>query len=362
MGAQANAAVTEDTYRRLSLQEVIGRIVQDDARALKELFDHRRPCYWQHEPVSIVEFIERWAEQVNARSQDEPSVIEAARDLVLNKLSNLPGSHDDEGPDCRRTYQAYLVYLNQALSEQPQLAALDCERIAMQVLQGQVKRHFQWSLLECRRQGRVRMRAFSWSLGSGQLRVRVPAHLDDETAQQWLDTRLREEVDPARPGEAERIQRRIDSLSQRPHIHSIDEVADPAADPEPFSFAVTHEIDSRGLAATVAREKTKHLDRQRPTIQNLGPDAVQSLICQIFDQLETETFEPAQLARSFGLSKATLSRFAGLRWSNSGEGKIPDLWRNTARLLAHDPRFRDAAESAGVLGRVLKAADEHAEG
>ena len=56
------------------------------------------------------------------------------------------------------------------------------------------------------------------------------------------------------------------------------------------------------------------------------------------------------------LSKATLSRFAGTKWSaqtDSGRASfVPDLWRNTARTLAGHPDFVVAAKEAGVWQQV----------
>ncbi len=64
------------------------------------------------------------------------------------------------------------------------------------------------------------------------------------------------------------------------------------------------------------------------------------------------------LARGFGLSKATFSRFAGSRWQIHSDGPIPDLWANTAEVLAHHTPFIQAAKDAGVWPRVTKVLRE----
>ena len=58
------------------------------------------------------------------------------------------------------------------------------------------------------------------------------------------------------------------------------------------------------------------------------------------------------MADSFGLSAATFSRFAGSRWRKASQGQVPDLWMNTAEMLASHAVFTEAAEEAGVLGQV----------
>ena len=57
------------------------------------------------------------------------------------------------------------------------------------------------------------------------------------------------------------------------------------------------------------------------------------------------------LAKDFGLSKSTFSRFAGSRWLNSKKA-IPDLWLNTAHVLSTYPVFQEVAKETGVWEQV----------
>jgi hypothetical protein len=348
-------------YGALSLMQLLRAIAEGDVTALHELMDHRKPCRIAGRAVPIADLVEHLASDVKGRDQGEDQTIEAARDLTLNRFISIPDASYPAGPDCRRLYQACINHIEKTLANKSQLTALQRERTAEQSLQNQVRRHFQWSLRECRRHGSVRMRDFTWHHPEGTLRLRIPARLDDAAAQAWLERHFEDEVAPQRPGEAQRLQRRIEALAQPPDIRGLDDVDYPgqlASDPQPVPFDVAEQISANGLATAVAREKAEHQSRQRPAIRQLGAQQLQSLIERIFEALETDSYQPGALAKAYGLNKATFSRFAGLRWSESGEGRIPDLWRNTARLLAHDPRFRDAAEAAGVLSRVTEAAGE----
>ena len=79
------------------------------------------------------------------------------------------------------------------------------------------------------------------------------------------------------------------------------------------------------------------------------------MIRRIFLDLSDDRYNEAELARRFGLSKATVSRFAGSRWlerSRDGDVAVPDLWANTAHVLARYGPFVEAAEQAGVWKRV----------
>ena len=115
------------------------------------------------------------------------------------------------------------------------------------------------------------------------------------------------------------------------------------------------------LAQVVAEEKTAHIDEQRQAIKNLGRKMLKDLILKIFESAEDGNITDAELARKFGLSKATYSRFAGSRWHKSKESSPPDLWVNTAQVLAMDPDFKETVKAAGAwqqIQSVLKTVKE----
>ena len=79
------------------------------------------------------------------------------------------------------------------------------------------------------------------------------------------------------------------------------------------------------------------------------------MIMEIFDAVTDQEYHLSATASKFGLSKATLSRFAGIRWGGNGQtirSTVPDLWRNTAKVLGSDPDFVEATKRAGVWKRV----------
>jgi len=80
------------------------------------------------------------------------------------------------------------------------------------------------------------------------------------------------------------------------------------------------------------------------------------LILQIFSDIALGEYEATQIAQHYGISKATLSRFAGSMWfEKTGDNKsvtIPDLWQNTAGILAGNHVFMETVLTSGVAGKL----------
>ena len=181
----------------------------------------------------------------------------------------------------------------------------------------------------------------------------------------WLEANF-PDVDPKRPGERDRLQGRVDRLLARRRVLSLDRLSRsggqvPAHHSRPES---ADDTSVHGLAAVVAGEKAENLEAQRPSIKVLGGPTVKRLVETVFESLATNQHKAETIARTFGLSKATFSRFAGCHWRRdsgaSGESAVPDLWRNTAHILASCEEFVAVARQAGVwdrIRRVIGAAD-----
>ena len=101
----------------------------------------------------------------------------------------------------------------------------------------------------------------------------------------------------------------------------------------------------------MANEKAENINKQRSAIRALGRERLMELIHRIFDGIGCEGHNDVTVARDFGLSKATLSRFAGSRWRDVKKA-IPDLWLNTAHVLATNPVFREVVEQTGVWDQI----------
>ena len=128
---------------------------------------------------------------------------------------------------------------------------------------------------------------------------------------------------------------------------------------EADSLFWTKQDEQEGIRLTeiIAAEKSADINKQRPAIRKIGPERLEQMILRIFEGLRQGEYLDAEIARTFNISKASFSRFAGKRWS-SGSENIPDLWRNTARVIAKHEVFREMAQKAGVWDKVKSAAGE----
>ena len=97
------------------------------------------------------------------------------------------------------------------------------------------------------------------------------------------------------------------------------------------------------LSTAVAKKKSQNIERLRPGIAKLGKNIVERMILQIFSDVSEGDYQVTRIASTYGISKPTLSRFAGSQWFKNYENKekleIPDLWRNTAKTLSGSPEF-----------------------
>ena len=180
------------------------------------------------------------------------------------------------------------------------------------------------------------------------------------------DVSVHDDLDPSRPEERKRVQRIIDDQLGTRHLFRFSELG---SDPDQFPAkqdvvppSVPDDLTTKGLAEAVAHEKAESIDRQRPAIRRMGPQRLEQMIRRIFDDMGAGVHSDIAIARDFGLSKPTYSRFAGSRWRQSprraAEGMIPDLWRNTAQVLACYPTFTEAAKEAGVWGVIRQSLDD----
>ena len=381
---------TKTDYRSLDLSSLLSRVVSnDDKGALEEFHERRRPFHQRDgRHLRLADYVmalrEDHLQKNNRHGAHWDEVIDMAYDLTIQKFSSLPNrgkgyrdaSQDNEAPrskrmvDCRKYFRAWLRKYEQLLASGPLMSGIEKECLAARLLQGFVRRHFELSLKEARRGANPFIARYPWQVGDGQIYVWFPRQFPRRERRAWLENHV-EEPDPTRTGEKARIQSIIDENLPRGRFVALGENHGNGTDRSSLdgllSWSLLYGISEEGLAHVVAREKAAMLDKQRPAIRELGSAKLKDLIHTVFDRLDSEEFCAEQVAERFGLSKATLSRFAGTNWKkhDSGEYRIPDLWINTARVLAKVPGFREAAQAAGVWPRVKKVlgrAGQHAAG
>jgi len=210
--------------------------------------------------------------------------------------------------------------------------------------------------LESRRRAQNLVRRYFWQKDGCALGLWMPSTLPGSRCRQWLERNV-PDCDPKRVGERERVQSIVNMRLTRPRIIPLDRVAgganEVAAPEDSVSSLIEAEISVQGLAWTVAEEKAENIDHQRPAIQTLGKEKLKQLVLVVFDSVVNNEACAKDLVDAFGLSGATFSRFAGSHWDRGEEGgtvrEPPDLWKNTARILALHTGFVEAADKAGLF-------------
>ena len=355
------------SMRGLSLLRLIIRIVRySDRAALAELHDHRPLFRVGDRRVSLVEYIHWLAESKRAllRCYDRSSVLERATDLTIDKFGHLPNPSavKRNGPDCRYYLSAFSRHMRKTRRQERNLSPIGEEASAAQALQRLVTRHFWLSCLEARRQGRETARRYSWETPRRCYCFWFPTAMTAAECRRWLESNVRSH-DLDEPNASERIQALINEALWFPRILSLETLEmrerPPTSQEMALSWSTAQEISRRGLAEAVAAEKARNIDHLRPAIRALGSERLRDLVRRIFSDLADGDYRDGDVARTFGLSKSTFSRFAGSRWNTDGKLRegIPDLWRNTAETLARHPVFVDAARAAGLWRTVAAVCD-----
>lgn len=340
--------------RRLPLVDLIAAVVADGNRdALCEFHDHRTVfAYQDRKALRLAEFVACLRE--SAAGGRDGVVADEAYSLTIDRFSRLPnGQHGEEhggnglGIDCRNYLRPVLRALKDSQKSGAVFGTLGMDYVAAGLLQRLVSRHFHLSLREARRRMLPDMSRYTWQLPSGQVTVMMSTQISGRDRGAWLAHNV-DNPDLSRPGERERIQAIIDKeLGVRWFTH--DDERDQASEASAVQIRPPW-LDGGDqvirLAEAVADEKADSIEEQRTTIRNLGQETLRKVIHEIFDALADGGLSNGDIARRVGLDKVTFSRFAGTRWG--ARTSVPDLWANTAQVLAHSPDFVAAARPSWV--------------
>ena len=353
-------------YQTMPLLRLIERIARTgEPRALVEFHNHRTVFRARGGgPMLFVGFVDalRRGEIGHQWTRLQSNLLDYAYDLTIDKFNNVPGDHGNDeierpaGPDCRKYFQA--IWRSAQRVARSHDDPLRIETILARRIQRFVARHFMLSCLEARRHANPARSRYAWHVGSGVLYVWLPVWMRGRLRRDWLETNI-DEADHTRSDEADRVQRLIDQrlgdLNTVPLTHNRSKTL---ADSKNLRFRIPCIVESvtvHGLATTVADEKADTIDQQRPAIRAMGPVPLRRLILRIFEDLSTSRYQEGKMARAFGLSTSTFSRFAGSRWQ--GSKTIPDLWANTACVLSQHRDFCDAIDDAHITSQLQFVAD-----
>jgi hypothetical protein len=354
----------KNMYKSFSLLELIEAVAyKGDRVALEEFHNNRRLFYCRKSrPVRLTEFVDYLCQKDNSNFcyANNDHISQGAYDLTITKFTNLPMENNeqsgeqmkDQGTNCRYYFGAFIKYVKAKIPETGDVESVQFEMKISRFLQNFVVRHFHLSCLECARRADGLTRRYIWNVDGQNIPVWMPAYMSAKQCRDWLAENISRCV-----YEKEAIQAVVDSFFRKNVIVSLeqnnieaqilpdDSVLD---ETEGCSFA-------DGLAAAVADEKAENIDIQRPAIRTLGREKLKKMIMQIFEAISEDRFEAQKIAERFGLSGATFSRFASNHWHHEDKpdfSTVPDLWSNTAHVLAGNNDFIETAGAAGLLGRI----------
>ena len=361
-------ATSQNRYTYMSLMALVERIVKDeDKDALDELHENRSFFRFKDSrPLLMIDFLVKLKQQPASRKwcNNSQMVLEKAFDLTLAKFLNMPQKNnfldceaETTGPDCRYYYKAFNNHASSVIESKNLTDELDIEFMAAKLLQNLVFRHFYLSCLECRRREQKLTRRISYKSNGHILYLWIPSQMTAKMFKKWCH----ENIDGS--FNQHEIQELIDRYlftGQFVSIGTLDDNRKRQGKYQSFSSLVHEQISCSGLAETVADEKADNIAQQRPAIKTLGKTKLKELVHRMFESLTNGTNDYRNILTEFDLSKATLSRFAGNRWHSKSNGSddivVPDLWKNTAQILANHSDFTEVVKEAGLWKNVRLAA------
>lgn len=345
-------------YSSFDLVELARLIVEkSDRGALEEIHSQRKVitlqdgrCLLLAEYLSLLKLHEQHRYGNDARSI---SLSERAYDLTLDKFMNLPVESEQHGPDCRRYFRALLKAVDRSLQQSPTASRLKREARSGALLKGLIARHFKLSKMEAVRESNPFWSRYQWRVNGDSITVWMPVSMSGAERRSWLEDNIPTSLFD-HPEWGRLIRDHIEQNLVREHFVPLENLENNQQISHEGTGLPLTEDWGLSLADAVAREKAQNIDKQRRAIRKLGPESLAKLVRQIFLDLDAEEYEQKQIAKRFGLSPSTLSRFAGTDWrqKDTRDQQTPDLWRNTAQVISQIPVFRDVAKEAGMLDRI----------
>jgi hypothetical protein len=350
--------------------DLFQRIVEDSDNAALNVFLTTRKLFRLKgsPPLLLPEFLAKLREKLLELRYWETNIHELADcvyDSTMAKYSNFPNSSSSDtnslkatGVDCRNYYRAFLSKILERKAEGRYGTQAEEENDVAKVVQNMVYRNYLFSEKECKRQNPFSIR-YTWEVNEQKIIIWYPSYLAANQIRSWLKENFKD-VSANIGEEKRRIQSQIDKTFGRSYQISLDKpsVSGTLSVKEEYSPVELNDglVFTNNLAEAVSKEKVKNIHKLRPAIRKLGGEKVKHLILQIFTDLSEYEYDPGHIANEYGISKATFSRFAGSKWiekiGNANAVKIPDLWRNTAKILAGSPVFMETVLTSGFACEI----------
>jgi len=336
---------------------------EQNGDALAELLGVRKLCVHSGVLYPFIEFMRIQHEKSFPSVQKlDPEIklidkIDFTYNHIISKFSSFkPGgiSHDVKGPFCDAQYKRLYEDLGQAMGNFVETDPLKIERESARLLTRMIYNHIQYSWLEACRHYDPNYVRYRWRRETQILELIRPRGVPVGLFRKWLELEF--------PNKDQLLQRQLPEIRERIrnhygyfNDHAVN--ADESIAEDPIETSIQKNL-SHNLIFDVALEKQTNINEQRPTIRALGSKKLFNLCVEILENYTSKGFSFAKLAKEYGLSKTSLSRFAGTEWTkDASEGSVSDLWQNMAKVILSDPLFTDAATSLAILPQLKRILD-----
>lgn len=354
--------------------QLIRRIFKDSDRLALEVFLETRRLFQirDNPPLLLSEFLSKLRDRIappDKHDANDYDLAYCAYDLTLAKYSNIPTPTTVESTpdkyaikgsntDCRHYYRAFLKKFEEQKKQETIESEVQKEMKAGKLLQALVWKNFLRSKLDCKRDTPFSIR-YTWEKDGKNIYVWYPSYMTSKEFKFWLE----ETIFDINLNNLKKEQRRIQAIIDK-RLGKVRQISEEVSEFENILYAKEESssiefkegrIFTQNLSKFVAKEKAENLVRLRPGIKKLGKTVVMRMILDIFRAIEHDKYEVTQIANKYGVSKATLSRFAGSTWfekiENNESVVVPDLWKNTAQVLAGNPVFMEMILTSSIVDR-----------
>lgn len=345
-------------YASLSTYELIKRIVQYcDVDERNYLLDFRRIIQHEKTWMLIPEYILYLCKYEipfnldRSKYEDREEFEDRVYELTNARFIEFP-KENSRGEGCLNQYNHILNVVRE--SDYPE-DSIKIEQLISAELKKTIRRQFYLCIKEGHRQINPFQKRYEWRRdGKKIIMLYRPTTVDVGSVTRWLDESF-PVIDDTDPEFKEKVQDALDQRFGSGFFIRLDEEYDDGD--QKFEIPVAPKEydaspDYQEIISWVVKRKDLEFDELRSGIQNLGRERVKELVFEIMDSNSKGKYEQNKIAEAFGVSKSTMSRFAGTKWDTEQE-TVPDLWRNAIRVILAKPEFIELAAENG-LENIIK--------
>lgn len=339
----------------LSTYDLLHQVVMNnDKGAVKHLIDFRRIIYMPPEWYDLPEYI-----KMLCKTKTRPFYHRAeyryigfdefkknTYDCLVDRFIELP----EKGSSAMKCIAQYRSILNK-VGDTRHMSELQQEKKIGRVFKETVTNHLFLCMREVIRSSNPFLTRYTWTRnGTTLMTLYRPTTVDVKEIKHWLDETF-PDIDNKDPYFKEEVQKQLDEHFQRGAYIALD---DDRGEDESHPYEIPVHDDEysehpryEDICERIVERKEQEFDQLRAGIRKLGIPRMKQLVRDILESVTDGAYNLSETAEKYGLSKATLSRFAGNTWE-SGDAASPDLWENSMQVILQDTPMLEMAAEAGI--------------